>query len=83
MLVIEDIVDSGRTVSLIYEMLQKRNPKSLKLASLLFKPARLEKKVQIDFLGFTIEDEFVVGHGLDLAGKYREIPYIGVYSESN
>ena len=58
-----------------------RNPKSLKVCSLLFKPARLKNDVKIDYLAFEIEDKFVIGYGLDYAGKYRELPYIGIYNE--
>lgn len=79
-LLVEDIVDTGNTISALRPVLQKRKPASLKLASLLFKPARLEQKVDIDYLGFEIEDKFVIGYGLDFAGKYRELPYIGIYS---
>ena len=78
-LVVEDIVDTGLTLSNLLEVFKSRKPKSLKLASLLFKPARLKHKVPIDYLGFEIEDKFVIGYGLDYAGKYRELPYIGVY----
>ncbi len=80
-LLIEDIVDTGLTLTNIIERLSKRNPASLKLASLLFKKARNKYPVPIDYLGFDIEDLFVIGYGLDFAGKYRELPYIGVYSE--
>ena len=80
-LVIEDIVDTGLTLTGLLEDFKQRNPKNLKLASLLYKPARCKHKVNIDYLGFEIEDKFVIGYGLDYAGKYRELPYIGVYSE--
>ena len=77
-LIVEDIVDTGLTLKVLKSRLMARNPKTLKLASLLYKPARNDHKTQIDYLGFEIEDKFVVGYGLDYAGRYREIPYIGV-----
>lgn len=82
-LVIEDIVDTGLTIKTLTEMLQSRNPKSLKLASLLFKPSRNEHPAKIDYLGFEIEDKFVIGYGLDYAGRFRELPYIGVLNAGN
>lgn len=80
-LIVEDIVDTGLTLSALRKEIESRGPKSLKLASLLFKPARLEHKVPIDYLAFEIEDNFVIGYGLDYAGRYRELPYIGIYSD--
>jgi hypoxanthine phosphoribosyltransferase len=77
-LVIEDIIDTGLTMAYLLENLATRKPASLKIASLLSKPARRRVEVSIDYLGFTIEDRFVVGYGLDYAGKYRNLPYIGV-----
>ncbi len=77
-LVIEDIVDTGRTLSYLMENLKKRNPKSLKLCALLDKPARRVKPIEADYVGFTIEDLFVVGYGLDYAQKYRNLPFVGV-----
>ena len=77
-IVIEDIIDSGRTLSYLLEVLQKRNPKSMKLCTLLDKPERRVKDVKVDYVGFAIPDEFVVGYGLDYAQKYRNLPYIGV-----
>lgn len=82
-LVIEDIVDSGLTIKTLMEMLSMRKPKAVKLASLLFKPSKLKHKVNIDYLGFEIEDKFVIGYGLDYAGRYRELPYIGVLNAGN
>ncbi len=82
-LVVEDIVDTGLTIKTLTEMLKVRNPKSLKLASLLFKPTRNEHPAKIDYLGFEIEDKFVIGYGLDYAGRYRELPYIGVLNAGN
>lgn len=79
-LVVEDIVDTGLTIKTLRGILQQKGPKSLRLASLLYKPARNVHKVEIDYLAFEIEDRFVIGYGLDFDGKYRELPYIGVYS---
>ena len=76
--VIEDIIDSGRTLSYLLEILQKRNPRNLKLCTLLDKPDRRVRDVKVDYVGFEIPDEFVVGYGLDYAQKYRNLPYIGV-----
>ena len=80
-LLVEDIVDTGLTLTRIIDHLGKRGPASMKLASLLFKDCRSKYKVDVDYLGFKIDDHFVIGYGLDFAGKYRELPYIGVYSE--
>jgi hypoxanthine phosphoribosyltransferase len=77
-ILVEDIVDTGLTVSYLRENLVTRQPASLKIASLLHKPARTRIAVAIDYLGFTIEDVFVVGYGLDHAQKYRNLPYLGV-----
>jgi hypoxanthine phosphoribosyltransferase len=82
-LVVEDIVDTGLTIKTLTEMLNVRNPKTLKLASLLFKPTRNEHPAKIDYLGFEIEDKFVIGYGLDYAGRYRELPYVGVLNAGN
>ena len=82
-LIVEDIVDSGLTIKTLMDMLSVRNPKSVKLASLLFKPSKLKHKVKIDYLGFEIEDKFVIGYGLDYAGRYRELPYIGILNAGN
>lgn len=79
-LIIEDIVDSGRTLSYLTHMLKKREPASLKICSLLDKPDRRESKVEVYYTGFEIEDYFVVGFGLDYAQRYRNQPYIGVLS---
>ena len=76
-LVIEDIIDSGRTLSYLLENLKTRNPKSLRLCTLLDKPERRVVKVDVDYVGFEIPDEFVVGYGLDYDQKYRNLPYIG------
>lgn len=77
-IVIEDIVDSGRTLSYLLEILQSRGPKSLKLCTLLDKPERRVTDVTVDYTGFEIPDEFVVGYGLDYNQRYRNLPYIGV-----
>lgn len=77
-LVVEDIIDSGRTLACLLELLKERNPSSIKLCTLLNKPERREVEVDIDYNGFTIPDAFVVGYGLDYDQKYRNLPYIGV-----
>lgn len=77
-LVVEDIVDSGRTLSYLMEMLQDRGPASLRLCTLLDKPDRRVIDVKVDYTGFQIPDEFVVGYGLDYDQMYRNLPYIGV-----
>ncbi len=77
-LVVEDIVDTGLTMRYLFDNLATRNPRSVKLCSLLHKPARSRVPVPIDYLGFTIEDRFVVGYGLDYNERYRNLPYIGV-----
>jgi hypoxanthine phosphoribosyltransferase len=77
-LVVEDIVDSGRTLSHLMELLKERGPASLQLCTLLDKPDRRVIPVEVNYTGFTIPDEFVVGYGLDYAQKYRNLPYIGI-----
>ncbi len=77
---VEDIVDTGLTISELTKLLQEREPKSIKLASLLHKSVKTEHPVKIDYLGFEIEDKFVIGYGLDYDGRYRELPYIGIYN---
>ena len=77
-IVVEDVVDSGRTLSYLLDMLKDRGPKSLRLCTLLDKPERRVVPVHVDYTGFEIPDEFVVGYGLDYAQKYRNLPYIGV-----
>ena len=77
-IVIEDIVDSGRTLSYLMELLQQRGPKSLALCTLLDKPDRRVIDVKVDYTGFQIPDEFVVGYGLDYDQRYRNLPFIGV-----
>ncbi len=78
-LIVEDIIDSGRTLGYLMEILKKRNPRSLRLCTLLDKPERrVVDNVEVDYCGFQIPDEFVVGYGLDYAQRYRNLPYIGV-----
>ena len=77
-IVVEDIIDSGKTLYYLLDVLAKRNPTSLKLCTLLDKPDRRVRDVKVDYVGFAIPDEFVVGYGLDYAQKYRNLPYIGV-----
>ena len=77
-MVVEDIVDSGRTLSYLLMMLKDRKPNSLRLCTLLDKPDRRVIDVNVDYTGFEIPDEFVVGYGLDYAQKYRNLPYIGI-----
>jgi hypoxanthine phosphoribosyltransferase len=76
--IVEDIVDTGLTLSYLQEILVARDPKSLKTACLLSKPSRRKVDVKVDYIGFTIEDRFVVGYGLDFDEQYRNLPYIGV-----
>ena len=78
LILVEDIVDTGRTSTRLLEVLRAHRPASLKLASLLYKPSRQVVAVPIDYLGFRIEDEFVVGYGMDQAGLHRNLPYLGV-----
>lgn len=77
-LVVEDIVDTGLTLKYIKNLLMERGPKSIKLASFLYKPSRQVHDHSIDFLSMTIEDKFVVGYGLDCGGLYRSLPYVGI-----
>ena len=77
-LIVEDIVDTGLTMRYLLDNLATRHPSSVKLCTLLHKPSRSRSKIPIDFLGFQIEDRFVVGYGLDAAEKYRNVPFIGV-----
>lgn len=78
LLIVEDILDSGKTLSYIKTLLSERNPKSIRICTLLDKPERREADIAADYTGFAVPDEFVVGYGLDYAGKYRNLPYIGV-----
>jgi hypoxanthine phosphoribosyltransferase len=77
-LIVEDIVDTGLTIAHLIDLLRTRQPRSVKVCALLHKPARARVNVKIDYLGFTIEDKFVVGYGLDFAERYRNLPYIGI-----
>jgi hypoxanthine phosphoribosyltransferase len=77
-LLVEDIVDTGLTMAHLVDLLRTRGPASVKICALLNKPARARVSVVIDYLGFTIEDRFVVGYGLDLDDRYRNLPYVGV-----
>jgi hypoxanthine phosphoribosyltransferase len=76
--VVEDIIDTGLTATYLLDNLATRHPASVKLCSLLHKPDRAEREVKIDYLGFTIPNEFVIGYGLDYAQQYRNLPFIGV-----
>lgn len=77
-MIVEDIVDTGLTLSYLMENLRSRHPATLKVAALLDKPSNRKKEVKVDYVGFTIPNRFVIGYGLDHAGKYRNLPYIGV-----
>ncbi len=79
LIIVEDIVDTGLTLHYLQEILRARNPKSLRTACLLSKPSRRKIEVQVDYIGFTIEDKFVVGYGLDSAERFRHLPFIGEY----
>ena len=81
-IVVEDILDSGNTLSYLFQLLQARHPASVRLCTLLDKPSRRTKPVTADYTGFTVEDLFVVGYGLDYAEKYRNLPYIGILKPS-
>ncbi|MGN0243702.1 MAG: hypoxanthine phosphoribosyltransferase [Lachnospiraceae bacterium] len=80
-ILIEDIIDSGRTLSYLLPVLKQRKPKALRLCTLLDKPERRVVDVKVDYTGFEIPDEFVVGYGLDYAQQYRNLPYIGVIED--
>jgi hypoxanthine phosphoribosyltransferase len=80
-IVVEDIVDTGLTLKYLQEILRSRAPRSLKTACLLSKPSRRQVNVPVEYIGFTIEDKFVVGYGLDYAERYRNLPYIAVLQE--
>ena len=79
--IVEDIVDTGLTLMYLQDILRARAPRSLKTACLLSKPSRRKVDVAVDYIGFTIEDRFVVGYGLDFEGRYRGLPYIGLLDE--
>ncbi len=80
-IIVEDIVDTGLTLQYLQEILHARSPKTLRTACLLSKPSRRKVPVKVEYIGFTIEDRFVVGYGLDYSEKYRNLPYIGVLNE--
>ena len=82
-IIVEDIVDTGLSMKTLVQLLEARGPKSLKVASLLYKPSKTKHQVSIDYMGFEIEDKFVIGYGLDYAGRDRELPYIGVLNAGN
>ena len=82
LLVVEDIIDTGVTLSHLVPLLQERGARSVKLATLLSKPSRRQVEVPVTYNGFEIPDAFVVGYGLDYAGLYRNLPYIGVLKET-
>lgn len=81
-IIVEDIVDTGLTIAHLMELLRTRQPRSVHVCALLHKPARARVAVNVDYLGFTIEDQFVVGYGLDFAERYRHLPYIGILGET-
>jgi len=81
-ILVEDIVDTGLTVAYLHENLATRQPASLKVASLLHKPSRTRVPVKIDYLGFTVDDVFIVGYGLDYAQKFRNLPYLAVVTDA-
>ena len=81
LIIVEDIVDTGLTLSYLQDILRARAPKSVRTACLLSKPSRRQVDVQVDYIGFTIEDKFVVGYGLDFAEKFRNLPYIAVLEQ--
>lgn len=80
-LVVEDIMDTGITLSFLVDLFRSRGPKSLKVCSLLYKPSNKVKDVAIDYLGFTIDNHFVVGYGMDASEKFRNLDYVGIYKE--
>ncbi len=80
-LIVEDIVDTGRTLKYIIENLETRHPKSLRICALLDRRGRREVDLTLDYVGFVVPDKFVVGYGLDLAQKYRNLPYIAVLED--
>ena len=82
LLVVEDILDSGMTLNYLRGILRERNPKSIRIATLLDKPDRRMVDIHPDYVGFTIPDEFVVGYGLDYAEKYRNLPFVGILKPS-
>ncbi len=81
-IIVEDIVDTGHTYHKLMDGINELEPKSLKFATLLFKPARLEREVNLDYICFEIEDKFIVGYGLDYNDRYRQLPYIGIMKDT-
>lgn len=79
--IVEDIVDTGLTLTYLQDILRARSPRNLRTACLLSKPSRRKVDVKVEYIGFTIEDRFVVGYGLDYAERYRHLPYIGVVAD--
>ena len=80
-LIVEDIIDSGLTLSSLVKALNTRKPKSLKLCTLLDKPERRTSDIKVDYIGYVIEDKFIVGYGIDYNEKYRNLPYIGIVED--
>lgn len=76
-IIVEDIIDTGRTLTYLLEYLKQKNPNSIKIATMLSKPSRRVMELNVDYIGFAIDDKFVVGYGLDYNEKYRNLPYIG------
>ena len=76
-IIVEDIIDTGRTLTYVLEYLKQKNPNSIKIATMLSKPSRRIMELNVDYIGFAIEDKFVIGYGLDYNEKYRNLPYIG------
>lgn len=82
LLIIEDILDTGLTLETLCTLLQTRKPNSMKICTLLDKPSRRKSNIYADYVGFVIEDNFVIGYGLDYAEEYRNLPYIGIYNQN-
>ena len=80
-MIVEDIIDSGITLRNLYDTLMTREPRSLKLCTLLNKPERKKVDVNVDYVGFVIEDKFIVGYGIDYDEKYRNLPYIAIVED--
>lgn len=80
-IVVEDIIDSGNTLSRLLQLFKSRNPKTLTLCTLLDKPARRQTQVHVDYTGFEVPDKFIVGYGLDWDQRYRNLPYIGIVED--
>ena len=78
LIIVEDILDSGRTLNKLINLLSKRNPRSIEIVVLLRKPKNMKTKIETKYIGWDIEDHFVVGYGLDFAERYRQLPFIGV-----